>query len=734
MGTRHFLPWLQTTLLITVLVGSVGCNRNEELDVASYQAGAAKSAGGTNGDGDFCNSNDCVAGEGDCDIDAHCGGAAGLACGTDNGAFGFGFGIAWDMCVPAHCTNGVRDIALGETHADCGGGTGVCGTNCDVICTGLPANGATGHCSPKCVCPAGEGDCTSDADCTIDTRCGSGNGPQFGFSSGKSACVDPSCINGVREPTERWIDCGGAACGDTCACDRGGLPIGSIQYCTLGCRCRAQRGHCESDAECEPDHTCVADIGPRFGFNSGFDVCLASHCTNGIQDGDEAGVDCGPSCLNCSGSLLADWSGGGSDEDIVQDVAIDSTGNTVVVGRFIDDRDFGGGTRINNGGTDVFVVKYDEEGNYLWDRTFGNPIADGDYGLDVAIGPGGDVVVVGNFYRTVDYGLGTVSTAGGADIFAVSFDGGTGAPNWQQRFGGTGRDLGRAVVFGPTGSLYMIGTYEDTVTFGPSTLTSRGDEDIFIAQLTPSTGVPVRARSYGGTAKDTGTSIATNGSAVYVAGHFNGTIEFGVGQTLTSTGTSDIFVARLSSTLATQTFARFGSFSSDTVAGMGVDNAGNVTIGGAFSQSVQFGTFTSTVVGGTDGWVAQLNSSLAVQWLSTFGSTGTDEVLSVAVEPVTGNVAAVGYGAGDIANFPGGAVTGLGSTDAFLVVYDSSGGSLYSALGGGGGADRAMDCSASANFLGVTGWFNGMAANFNGSTPDYSSSGARDFFVQRLGI
>lgn len=58
----------------------------------------------------------CVSGEGDCDGTAQC--QAGLVCGTNNGPK-FGLPSDYDVCVPAHCNNGVRDPD--ESSTDCGG-------------------------------------------------------------------------------------------------------------------------------------------------------------------------------------------------------------------------------------------------------------------------------------------------------------------------------------------------------------------------------------------------------------------------------------------------------------------------------------------------------------------------------------------------------------------------------------------------------------------------------------
>src|SRR5262249_6024345 len=63
----------------------------------------------------------CVKGDGDCSFNEQC--ATGLVCGA-----GVRWGKSYNVCQAAHCTNGVRDTASGETGVDCGG------PDCGAVC------------------------------------------------------------------------------------------------------------------------------------------------------------------------------------------------------------------------------------------------------------------------------------------------------------------------------------------------------------------------------------------------------------------------------------------------------------------------------------------------------------------------------------------------------------------------------------------------------------------------
>jgi hypothetical protein len=64
---------------------------------------------------------------------------------------------------------------------------------------------------------------------------------------------------------------------------------------------------------------------------------------------------------------------------------------------------------------DVFVAKYNSAGGYVWSKRYGggdNQLAD-----CVAVAPNGSVSVGGFFAATIDFGTGTLTSAGAYDGF-----------------------------------------------------------------------------------------------------------------------------------------------------------------------------------------------------------------------------------------------------------------------------------------------------------------------------
>jgi hypothetical protein len=78
---------------------------------------------------------------------------------------------------------------------------------------------------------------------------------------------------------------------------------------------------------------------------------------------------------------------------------------------------------------------------------------------------------------------------------------------WTRTFGAAGRDVGDAVALAADGGAYVVGTFSAAVPFGGATLTSRGSWDAFVARLSPA-GAFGWARQMGGTSWEEGRGVA----------------------------------------------------------------------------------------------------------------------------------------------------------------------------------------------------------------------------------
>ena len=166
---------------------------------------------------------------------------------------------------------------------------------------------------------------------------------------------------------------------------------------------------------------------------------------------------------------------------------------------------------------------------------------------------------------------------------------------WAKGVGGTDWDGIFATTIDTQGNIYVVGIFNSpTITFGSTTLTNNGEEDIFIAKYN-SNGNVLWAKSAGGIYEDRALSVIVDASGnIVVTGSFNSpTITFGT-TTLTNNGNYNIFIAKYNNNGDVLWAKSAGSNDEDFVSSIvAVDATGNIIIAGSFSSpTITFGSTT----------------------------------------------------------------------------------------------------------------------------------------------
>jgi len=210
-------------------------------------------------------------------------------------------------------------------------------------------------------------------------------------------------------------------------------------------------------------------------------------------------------------------------------VKTDAAGNVFLAGSFEGTVDFGGGalTSVSPPGYgDIFVAKYSASGTHIWSKRFGGPGGSRAYGL--AVDSSGDVVVTGKFQSTINFGGSTFTSAGSDDIYLTKLSGATGGHLWSKQFGSTGQDIATGVAVDSGGNFAVAGYFSGSVDFGGGALTS-SNIDVFVAKYNSAGGHVWSRRYGGGDNQLADcVSVAPTGE-VSVAGFFAMTIDFGTG-------------------------------------------------------------------------------------------------------------------------------------------------------------------------------------------------------------
>ena len=396
---------------------------------------------------------------------------------------------------------------------------------------------------------------------------------------------------------------------------------------------------------------------------------------------------------------------GGTGYETITSVAADVFGGAFIGGTFTNTTDFGSGP-VQPGSPDsedgflVHAAAY--TGETVWSRTLGATIR-GAIGR-VAVDPSGDVIAVGGFEGTVDFGGTSLTTQTGMQTFAAKYDGATGDLEWVRSIdtgqgegfvdiamtssgdlylvgieGGVPRlsridgtsgelltdrvysDLGTATFTGITvdaeGLPIIVGSFTGEATFGdahyvaPTTLV-----DGFVLAV-DAAGEPRWSRHITGDGRQSPSAVATSdGTSVIVLGWLTGSADFGDGSVEVPYGGQAEFLASYR--------AVDGAYRWSTQAGPGIDGRLAVTPQGDAvvmghgvypdAQHITVGQFA-----GADG---------APQWSRTFTGEGDQRLGALASTPDAVVVAGSFNGTIDMGL---GALTSAGSDDAFVGVLES---------------------------------------------------------------
>jgi hypothetical protein len=355
---------------------------------------------------------------------------------------------------------------------------------------------------------------------------------------------------------------------------------------------------------------------------------------------------------------------GGGDVDNGNAISTLPDGSSIVTGEFRGTTTFGSTTLTNAGSTDVFVAKVDASGSYVWATQAGGSLFD--YGQGISTLPDGSAIVIGRFQGTATFGSTTLTSAGAStDVFLAKVNP-SGAYVWATQAGGSLSDIGYGISTLPDGSAVVTGSFRGTATFGTTTLTSAGDDDVFVAKVDAS-GSYVWATQAGSSSDDFGKGISAmpDGSAV-VTGYFQSTATFG-STTLTSTGDADVFVAKVDRS-GTYVWATRASGSSDDV-GYGISALpdGSSTVTGYFQGTATFGSTTLTSAGNQDVFVAKMDPSGAWVWATPAGGALADNGYGISTLP-DGSSTVTGPFRGT-ATFGSTTLTNAGSVDVFVAKF-----------------------------------------------------------------
>ncbi len=351
---------------------------------------------------------------------------------------------------------------------------------------------------------------------------------------------------------------------------------------------------------------------------------------------------------------------GGTSDDIALDIQQTNNGGYIVTG---ETGSFGAG------GSDIFLVKLNKNGDISWSKTYGG--TNSEYGNSVIQTIDNGYIITG---WTSSFG------SGGEDAFLIKTDA-NGDTLWTRTYGGASSDPGRSVLQNADGSYIIAGA---VMSYG------QGYWDVYLIK-TDINGNLLWTKTYGGTDQDWGYRVAQTSDNGYIITGF--TRSFGAGD-------ADIYFIKTDSkgdTLWTKTYGgsnfERGYWAQQTIDG------GFIIVG----ETSSFGA------GNLDVYLIKTDSKGDILWTKTYGGISSDVGFSVQQTSDNGyflTAQTSSFGAGG------------GQPDVYLIKTDSKGDTLWTKTYGGIGGEF---------------WFYGQVTDIGeyiiGARSNSFGAGDQDFYI-----
>lgn len=371
--------------------------------------------------------------------------------------------------------------------------------------------------------------------------------------------------------------------------------------------------------------------------------------------------------------------------------------------RLTADADPGAGVQnfTSNGGPDIMLSKFNPNGTLAWAKTMGT--AGTDVLVDMAVDASGNIVVVGyfggggaNLQMDFNFGTGTniLTSMGSKDGFVAKYDG-NGTLSWAFNIGSQGvnntlEDEVTAVDVDASGNVYVTGRWSGTADFDPSGAVNNQTSittflgspfNAFVAKYTANGAFDWFDANFGENLGYTDIKISSLGN-VFLTGAFAGTnIDVAVGDStaiFTYNNQQTIFLTKYDAAF-NLLWVRVGGFpiypreiavdASENLYGSGL-----YTGGGDFD----FGT-TVNILGGYgnfDIYLFKYNAAGDYAWAKFWGSADADATRGLALTPM-GDILLSGNFKNimDINPSPStySGVTSAGDSDIFVARLDNNG-------------------------------------------------------------
>lgn len=425
---------------------------------------------------------------------------------------------------------------------------------------------------------------------------------------------------------------------------------------------------------------------------------------------------------------------GGGSSDYIYGSTIDNSTNIIVTGNSGSSNLLATvgahQTNIIGGPISAILTKFNPFGVRQWGTYYGG--AGANYGLACSSNANNDIYMVG--YTTSTANISTASShqaiaGGGEDGFLVKFNS-FGQRQWATYYGSAGNDRIRGCAGDPSGNVFICGGTSSSIgtsiaTLGSHQPTITSTSDGFVAKFT-SAGVRAWGTYYGGTGnfENANSCVTDPAGNVYIVGETNSPTSTLIATPLSHQpnfggGGQDGFVAKFSTLGLRQWGSYYGGSGIDAISSCIYNSSSSLLYFSGTTNSptstliATVGSHQASFGGGTnDALLAAFNGAGVRQWSTYYGGI-LSENSPCCTSGTSSDIFLMGYtNSNNGISTPNSYQSSLvGSSDAMVVKFNSSGVRQWGTYYGGNGDD--LPYTACATLDGI--YFGGLTATSTGT-------------------
>lgn len=303
---------------------------------------------------------------------------------------------------------------------------------------------------------------------------------------------------------------------------------------------------------------------------------------------------------------------GGSADDKGSDIIQTTDGGYAILGSsFSNDEDVSG----NHGQNDYWLAKLDASGNISWQKSFGYQGAD--YGISVIQTSNSGYLITGVLDVTASNGEGNTSKNSnkhaGGDYWAVKLDA-SGTIEWSKYYGGLFTDTPESIVETEDNEFIIVGGSDSMDTDISSNI---GSYDFWVIKIS-ATGAIVWEKSFGGDEIDEAWSITKSGDGNFIIAGDTRSNDVDVSNNL---GAADLWLIKISTNGELLWEKSIGGTSFDVARDISPTQDGGFLVAGS-SRSNDIDV--SENKGQNDAWAVKIDSNGTIEWEKAVGGTNID--------------------------------------------------------------------------------------------------------------